>query len=329
MPLTAAPEGGAAARPLSLSESARLHDLSYDLRAIHSALLPPVVIEVANTFNSLPRPSSDEARTVLKTILESTDSLLDALLACRMVEGALQLAVQSAQTADDANSLRQDFDSLITMLAGRLSLNALNTVLKADALGNLRGLVRAYRMERVALEAPPVQLPPSSAVDKSVAAPWRQWLSHPLALPRRNPHLALAAIAMVLALPVAGVFATSSGVDPAPLWTGIGGLMATASVVAVLSSPFRQPAQRGAANKADAPPPSAAPSHPRSASKTPGLSLARQEASLRRQGVDVVSMDDAALIAWIETSGGDIAALLKTARTQSLAANIATDDDED
>jgi hypothetical protein len=39
-------------------------------------------------------------------------------------------------------------------------------------------------------------------------------------------------------------------------------------------------------------------------------------------------MDDAALIAWIEGSGAEIATLLKTARNQSLAANVASDEDD-
>jgi hypothetical protein len=287
------------------------------------------VTEAIAAFNDLRSPTPDHARAVLSAILEGCESLLDALLACRLVEGSLELATHHARNEDERASLTRDIEGLISMLAGRLSLGALNTVLKADSLGQKRALVRAYRMELIAhhptANQPQTAHRPSNLPkDHTVAAPWQQWLRKPRALPRRNGPLALGASAMVIALPIAGAVAAPAGTDGIPLWSAIAGLMAASAAVAVLCSPFRWPAQRG-----DTANPSAAQPQHATADSAPAEvppSLAHHQSALRAQGLNVGAMSELDLAHWIEESGREIAKLLETARNQSLAANIADDD---
>lgn len=330
MPVTAAPGGSleppapspkttsnAKRRPISLSESARLHDLSYDLRAIHAAMLPANVTEAIGAFNALTAPTPEQARAVLAEILEGCESLLDALLACRLVEGSLELAGHYAPTEDERVRLSRDVEGLISMLAGRLSLGALNTVLQADALGQKRGQVRAYRMEMLKREAGKQKAPEEPEAHEGVRAGGWRWL------PKRNGALALGAAAMAVALPIAGAIAAPAGSDGVPLWSAIAVLMAISGTATVLFSPFRRATTRRSAPQAekDSTPPQA-PKIERYCTSPPLQHLDPVQKISEEQ---LTNIDDIGIASWIENSGREIADLLISARHQSLEANFTND----
>lgn len=342
-PMAAAQGGG------GLGTAARLHDLSADLRAIHNAMLPSPIHQALNQLGASPNPSPDLIRETLSAILDHAESLLDALVACRLLEPAVDAAAARPgpqAILRDAQHLKGDYENLIGQLAGRLGLGALDSILRADALGRLRGQVRRYRLTRwpargqpqppapVAAAASPPPLPAAEAPvsDDSESTVARGWLRHPFALPRRNSAFSLGAAMMAIIMPVCGAWLIPGTPEAMPTWAALIAMTCTATTASILTSPFRWPAKRArAARPADSQPPVAPPpAAPQAPTEASSYDLwlhevKRQGMALSAQGVPVETMDQAALTDWIERSGEEIARLIDKARAQSIAADMQDD----
>lgn len=258
-----------------LSEAARLYHLSRDLRTIHRAMLPAEVSGAMESFLEEGKPTESQARTILASILDHSDSLLDALMACREIEPAVRLAAQIDPDRETGLRLDHDFDTLIAQMAGRMGLGALDSILRADALGQLRGLVRTYRLDRVALhEKMPKGLQeqatptPHSNTNSPASQPAAQsqsvrskgttgstetpvpgnllhrWLLTRNLLPRRNRTVCATASGVALAIPVFGTVFSAGVADTTPLWSVLVPLSGLAGLMAILTAPLRHAARR-------------------------------------------------------------------------------------
>lgn len=323
-------------RQVGLNAAARLEALSPDLRTIVRALLPAPLQDILTAlYSNRAALTTEDLRQAMELLLEQADGVMNALFAFRLIDDLVRDVADHSLAVGDAEAataIEEGYEGTITQLTAHFNLGAIDSLTRADALGWLRGQMRAYRRARwphstvsVPLgqtNAPISQTPPSPA-QTTATVPVSVTLAERLNqfLPRLSPSVSIVTTAMTLTLPVAGgLFLSPAGGG----WSFVIVLMGLCAATTVLASPFRA-SLTGIASDAEADysleeemaPPTMQPPLPRPPAEELPLSpeavaIARE---LEVQGVTIVDLNEEQIVTMIEETAVEMARLVDIARS--------------